>query len=481
MIRLSTLIEGLDFSVLGAPLSHHADRYISDIATRFEHAHENALFVCTRTVLRNGHPAAFSAYAAGCRVFVAERGLGLPPDATVLIVEESAEVLARLAARCYGDATRRLTVFGITGTAGKTSVVLRLAHILARAGHRVATLTDEGTAFEGLRTPQDAIVPDAAELGRRLAYFAHAGAEIVLLELSAYQLAQKSALYIPFTAVLLTNLDPDHRTEGYFRSPEAYRAAKESLLAGKAAFAVMPTACADLACAGKRICFGEGGDFSAACIRTDDDLVTHFTLCEGEMRTEIALRAIGTDAVENALAAAVLARIAGCTHGQIADALCDPIEIGRLECVVRSRGRTVFVDAGYTAEHVAHALTVLRAVTRGRLSVVVGSVGGRAQARRAPLARAALEHADFVYFTADNPDREPPEAVCAALLEAAPDKRRLVILPDREQAIRRAVSEMRPDDVLLLAGKGNEDYQLICGKRVPFCERAIAKSAMAHA
>jgi len=480
MIALSDLVMGLEYTVLGAPLTQWGDAPVADIITCSEQAGVNTVFVCTRTALRDGHNAARAAFAAGCRIFVAERGLGLAGDATVLIVEDCATVLSLLCARCYGEPVRGLTVLGITGTVGKTSVVYLLEHILRRAGHRVATLTDEGTLLNGVRTPRTAIVPDAPEIWRTLREFATVGADLVLLELSAYQLAQKSALHIPFTAVLLTNLYTERYAEAHFCSPEVYRAAKECLLASEAAFAVLPVSCAEIPTRAKRVCFGEGGDLFATDVHTDPAFVTHFTLCEGGIQTPITLPAIGTDACENALCAAALARIVGCTHAQIAAALAEGVVSGRLECIAHARQTAVFVDAGYTPMSIAHALATLRPLTRGRLSVLLGSVGGRAFARRAPLAVVALQYADFVYFTADNPDRESPEAICEELLAAAPDKRRLVLIPDREQAIRRAVADLRRGDVLLLAGKGNERYQLVCGVRVPFCERSITKDAMAH-
>ena len=478
-MRLFDLIEGLALEVRGARLAHRAACEIIDVVTDTAQASETTIFVCTRTALHDGHTRAYAAYSAGCRVFVAARGLGLPDDATVLVSEDCNEALAMLAARCYGHPARRLCVFGITGSAGKTSVAYLLAHVLRCSHRRVAVITDEGITVDGVHTPPDAIVPDAADLQRHLRNFANAGVECVVLEFSAYQLSQKVAFCIPFTAVLLTNFRENQPVESALRATPAYRTAKQSLLMADAAFAVVPTEQASFLTRGQRVTYGDGGDFTARDAYVDEALVTHMTLCEGADKIQISMPVARDIAVENALAAMALARIAGCSTEEIGRFLSEPIETGRMERICRYRERTVFVDSAYTADGVVHALEQLRRVCRGRLSVLLGAVGGRARSRRAPLARAAVRFADFVYFTADNPDYESPEEICAELASYVTGAGNYTVIPDRRAAITRAVHEMRPGDILLLAGKGNESYQLIFGRREPFSEREITKEAMA--
>jgi UDP-N-acetylmuramoyl-L-alanyl-D-glutamate--2,6-diaminopimelate ligase len=144
-----------------------------------------------------------------------------------------------------------------------------------------------------------------------------------------------------------------------------------------------------------------------------------------------------------------------------------------LECVGAYEGRYIYVDAAYTAEDLARALDALSPYTRGRSSVLIGSVGNRARVRRAPLGKAAAEHADLVYLTADDPDCEDPVAICEDMMEEIKDRERCCVIPDRRKAIERAVLEMRPGDTLLLAGKGGERFQLVCGRQEIFDEREI--------
>jgi UDP-N-acetylmuramoyl-L-alanyl-D-glutamate--2,6-diaminopimelate ligase len=151
-----------------------------------------------------------------------------------------------------------------------------------------------------------------------------------------------------------------------------------------------------------------------------------------------------------------------------------------MECLCASRGRAVFADAAYRPEDVEKALGLLRRHTAGKLTVLLGSVGGRAKARRAPLGRAAERGADLVYLTADDPDTENAEEICLEMAAGFSDPARYVILPDRRGAILRAVRELREGDVLLLCGKGAQQYQLIGGKQLPFCEKEIVEAAMAR-
>lgn len=486
-MTLRELFDNISYRLAGKCEPTCLGERVLSIVTRAEDATQGTLFVCVRTALGDGHDAAVAAYDSGCRCFLARHDLPLPSDAAILLADEPEALLGALAAKRLAHPARELTVFGIAGSAGKTSVALMTAAVLTRAGRRVATLTTDGARIGDTFVPADNVVPDAVKIQEFLRRAADAGVEFALLEFSSYALAQKSACSIPFAALLLTNLLADNVKEGACEGAAAHRDAERSLFAdADAPFLVLPTAHADLAAMtqSRRLLFGEGGDFYAeACQFYADEkgFGSRFTLGmpEGE-KIDVSLPVVGDLAVENAICTAVLARIAGLLPNEIAAGLADAVPDGRMECVAVKAGRYVFVDSAYEAKGLARALRVLRPHATRRLAVVMGSVGGRARFRRAPLGETAARLADAIYLTADDPADEDPMQICRDIeagIRATESNVRYAIIPDRAKAIARAVWEMRPGDVLLLAGKGSQQTQFLRGERVPFSERELVAEA----
>jgi UDP-N-acetylmuramoyl-L-alanyl-D-glutamate--2,6-diaminopimelate ligase len=253
------------------------------------------------------------------------------------------------------------------------------------------------------------------------------------------------------------------------------------LLQEQAAFAVLP---GDLPYAGRArvLALGKKGAAEVLECRVMQPLVgKRFLSCTvallGE-RVSFSLQSVASFHAENAAAAGLLARIAGVSAKEIAAALegfCVP---GRACCVSDASAPPVLTDSGYLPSHLEKLLRTLRPLTTGRLCVLLGSVGGRAYARRAALGRVAATYADFVYLTADDPDTEDVCAICAQMQEGIAERERTLVIPQREAAIRRAVCELRPGDVLLLFGKGGLDFQLIGGERAPLDEPGEVLAAL---
>ncbi len=475
---LTALFEGIEYRFASG--SANALPEIDDVITAPRPDARNTLYVCVNTPLRNGRTGMDAAYAAGCRAFLCTHDAFPGPDATVLLCADPEQVLGVLAARVHGHPARHLTVLGVSGSTGKSSVCLLLREVLVRAGKRVGTVTSDGVWMGEECTPHPVIVPDAADMQRILAKMVAHGVEIALLELSSYQLWHYAAAGTAFLAVALTNFTPRHIGRQEHASLQEYRMAKQRLLDCCAPFSVLPVG-APFQAVGRVLTFGEGGHFSACDVLHGNDsrhgFVSEFTLCAQGERVQISLPLLGEVFVENALIAAALARVVGLTLSQIADGLCASVAPGRMECVLFDRGRAIYVDSAFLPEDLSVVLEALRKRCTGRLSVLLGSVGGRAHYRRAPLGRTACEHADFVYLTADDPDAEEPTGICLEMQEGMSEPLRSVIVPDRRAAIVRAVREMRPGDVLLLAGKGSAAYQFVAGERLPFCERDIVALA----
>lgn len=479
-MKLFELIEDISYRLAGNPSKDCLAQEIKRVTADYRQSGEGTLFVCTCFATGDGHNSANAAYTAGCRLFLAERNLPLPDDAVVLVVENTKRLLGLLAARCYGHPARSLTVFGVTGTAGKSAIAHTLTALLRRAGRSVASLTTDGVDLNGTLRVADCIVPNGADIQAMLQEFFETGAEFAVLEFSSYMLSNHAHASIPFIALLLSNFAPTHIGKGQHPNLAAYRAAKASLFEGDAPFLAFPANFDDFSVpkrGERRLFFGKDGDLQALDTKPfmgKRGFGTRFTLClkNGE-KEDISLPVPGDNAVKNALAAASLALIAGLSLKEIVAGLSHHMPKGRLECVGSYEGRYVYVDSAYTGEDLARALETLRPYTKGRLSVLIGSVGGRARERRSSLGKAAADHADFVYLTADNPDSEDATVICEDIMRGMDDPLRCCIIPDRRQAIVRAVLEMRPGDTLLLAGKGGETYQLIRGKKERFSEREI--------
>lgn len=482
------LIRDISYRLVGNLNNDFLERDVERVTADPRQADEKTLFVCARFATGDGHNSVNAAYVAGCRLFLAERHLPtLPDDAAVLVVENTKKLLGELAARCCGHPARSLTVFGITGSTGKSAVAHTLTALLRRAGRSAAFLTTDGVDINGEPRPFGSVVPNGADIQAILKEFLDTGIEFAILEFSAYMLEHHAHTAIPFTALLLTNFDPTRKGNGLYPDPSVYRAVKASLFDGDAPFLVFPANFADFSVSkrgARRLCFGEDGDLQAIGAQPISEkrgFGTCFELClkNGE-KERVSLTVPGDNAVQNALAAASLALIAGLLLREIAAGLSDDAPHGRLECVGAYEGRYIYVDSAYTGEDLARALETLSPYTKGRLSVLIGSVGGRTRDRRAPLGKAAAEHADFVYLTADNPDCEDPIAICEDMMQGIEDRARCCVIADRSVAIERAVLEMRPGDTLLLAGKGGEHFQFIQGKRETFIEREIVLKALAH-
>ena len=470
-----------DLPLLRAPKDVGAE--ITRVVTSPREAGGHTLYVACKTALGNGRFGMEMAFARGCRAFLCANDAYPGEGASVWIAEDPERLLGTLAARLYGYPARGMTVLGITGSAGKSSVALQTVRVLRECGRRVSALTSDGLDLLGEQTYPSAVVPDAARIQEALWEMARAGTEIAVLELSSYQLAHFAAEEIPFTAVLLTNLSPRHIGHGEHESFDTYRAAKHMLLRAPSAFCVLPVG-QEVQTDTQVLRTGNGGDLWAEEVRSEwfpaKAPQTRFLLCDSTQKCEIILPVIGDFAIENALCTAALCRIAGLELSEIAAGLSKHPVKGRMECLFARQERLIYLDAAFLPQDLSRVLEVLRLITKGRLCVLLGSVGGRAKERRVALARVAEELADRVYLTADDPDAEDPAQICEQMRLAMREPMRATVLSDRRAAILRAVREMRPSDLLLILAKPYAIGQLVAGEYLPFDERVTVAEAIAE-
>ena len=456
----------------------------SDVVTDALSAGADTVFVACVTAIYDGHDMALTAYQRGCRHFVAERLLPLPSDAALLLTPDTREVLGELASRVQGYPARSLTVVGITGTHGKTATALLAAALLTGSGRKVALLTTDGTDIGDSFSPAGEIAPDAADLARFFRRAVAAGAEIAIVELSAYMLAHGATKGTPFTVVLCTDLAPRHIGKGEHADIAAYRAAKARLLGADAPVAILPVGLADFTPRGRVLRYGVGeidADFRVAEQGTHtvgSVEATSAVFYDGDAAYPIETPLFGVPYLHNLTAALALATILGEQPARLAGLTPAVRAAGRLDCICPAGGRRVCFDAAYEAEDLVTVLTTLRGVTKGKLSVLLGSVGGRAYARRAPLGAAALAGADFVYFTEDDRNGESARQIALDMVGENADSARYLVMTDRAAAIAAAVLDLRRGDTLLILGKPREETQLVHGKKQFFSDRRAVLDAI---
>jgi len=450
-------------------------------------ANEKALFVCIRGARFDGHALADRAYENGCRFFVAEKPLALPDDAFVVTVKDSRRTLAELSCIFYGHPSKKLRVIGITGTKGKTTTAHLVRGLLEGCGIPCGYIGTNGILYGGVTLPTLNTTPDPITLQKTLADMADDGMLAAVIEISSQALLQFRADGIRFESVLFTNLSLDHVGTNEHATFEDYKKCKHRLFTDfEASYAIWNAddpAHADMRCgavAKKQLFFSTNNtqaDYSAQRItpvREKSMLGIAFVLTHKGAQYPCTLPLVGTCNVSNAVAAiAVAAEVFSLPVKECAYTLSSLRVDGRSESYPLPSGATAVIDYAHNEESLRAILTSLREYTPRRLICLFGSVGERSQLRRRALGTVASSLADFSVLTSDNPGNEPPEQIIDEIASAFEDPLQYCKIPDRRHAIAYALTLTKKNDILLLAGKGHERYQLIGECKRPFHERAI--------
>lgn len=483
-MRLDKLIEASGVAVRAAMAWGQSE--INQIVYDSRAAGVDTLFVCIRGFSSDGHDFAMRAYEAGCRAFLAEAELSLPDDAVVLYCDNTRTALAEVSAAFYGFPARELTVIGITGTKGKTTTALMLAAILNENGIPTGYIGSNGVDFAGNHCDTKNTTPESLELHYYFDCMREAGCRAVVLEVSSQALYLDRVYGIRFEAVAFTNLAPDHIGGVEHPTFEHYRDCKKKLFdAYGATFAVgnADDSAAEYMfkdCFALRSSFGlESGEFHAEGITpfcADAELGVEFVLCHFAERQTVRLPMPGKFSVYNALCAVALANLLGVGMAESAAALARTFVRGRFEIVKTPLPAVFIIDYAHNGFSLESALTTLRAYRPRRLVCVLGSVGGRTVSRRAELGEVVSRLADMAILTADNPEFEDPIAICSAMREAFARDIPCETFADRAEAVKFAVETAERGDIVLFAGKGHEEYQLIRGGKIPFSERKLIET-----
>ncbi len=476
-------------AVPGGGRGEVADAEVTAVTLDSREVRPGGVFVAAAGTHRDGHAFVREALARGAAALALERPVPEAAGRLAILVPDGRRAAGCLASRLHGDPTARLAVTGITGTNGKTTTAFFLREMLAAAGEPAALL---GTIVydTGRRTvPAPLTTPDPAGLQALLAEALGAGRRHAVMEVSSHSLVQGRVEGTRFRVALLTNVTRDHLD--FHGTPEAYRAAKGLLFSGLGHGGTAVLNADDPASAAyaretraRTLLYGTGTRCDLRIARIGGGPAgTAVRLETPHGPIEAESRLLGRVNGWNAAAAAAAAVALGLPARAIAEGIARlPGVPGRLERAGAARGVEVLVDFAHTPAALSGALGSVREVARGRVLVVFGCGGDRDRGKRPEMAAIAERLADRVYATSDNPRSEDPEAildeVCAGFSREALATR-VAREPDRAAAIRRAVAEARPGDVVLVAGKGHETEQIVGSARLPFDDREEARAALA--
>ncbi len=477
---LSKIIERL-----GSLVKKHSvqeDVEIDCLSADSKNKGRNGLFICLNGKNADGHNFIEEARRNGAIALVAEREV--ETDLPVILVKDTRKALGSLASVFYGEPTKRLKVIGITGTNGKTTTSYMVASILRAGGKKVGVVGTLGVVYGEKKIPTDLTTPDPIELHRCFAEMLKEGVEYAVMEVSAHALYYNKVIGVSFSACIFTNFTQDHLD--FFSTMKVYKKAKLSLFSAD----TCPIAIVN----GDDVLGREIGDLRAKsgaetlfyALRSPADcfaIITHATLKSTDCMLNlndnlcrVRLPMIGEHNVYNALAAATCAEYLREGEG-ISEGLSGMEQVcGRLQSVVSYKGAEIFVDFAHTPDGLAKSLDTLKAYCQGRLVCLFGCGGNRDKSKRPIMGETVAKRADFALITSDNPRYEDPLDIISGIeLGYRRFSTRYVIIPDRKKAMEYALGVLRKGDILLIAGKGGEEYQEIMGIKYPFNDQDMVE------
>ncbi len=436
------------------------------------------LFVAVRGFASDGHRFIPMAVEKGCAAVLCEEA----PEADVpyILTDDSRLGLALAGRNFYRDPSREMTVIGITGTNGKTTTSILVKQILEKAlGARVGLVGSISNMIGDQEFHTEHTTPESSDLQALFRQMADAGCSHCVMEVSSHSLVLHRVAGTHFAVGLFTNLTQDHLD--FHHTMDEYALAKSLLfpMCERAAAnvdddwtgIVMKDAPRPLYTFSAR---SDSADLTARDIRLSPSGVRFCALEKGEL-VRVSLGLPGRFSVYNALAALACARMLGIPLKDAAEALADAHGAkGRVEPVPTDGDYSIFIDYAVTPDAIENVLKTLRDITPGRLVMLFGCGGDRDRKKRPIMGRIAADLADFVIVTSDNPRTEKPEDIIAEILPGVEQgKAPYKVICDRVEAIRWAIENHRDGDVILLCGKGHEDYQIIGHEKIHMDEREI--------
>ena len=493
MKTVAQLVEVLENGVCRG----NKEREITNLSTDSRKIKANGLFICLRGAHVDGHKFVDSAMANGAVAIICDHYLDAFPELTQIIVADTVMAMQAMVPFFYDYPARSLRMIGVTGTNGKTTVTHMIAHILEDAGYCVGIIGTVNIVINGVSEPVHNTTPDVDLLQNTLFRMREAGVTHVVMEVSSHALALGRVAGCKYDTAVFTNLTQDHLD--FHKTMDNYAAAKAKLFA--------------------MVAESEGNEAKAAVINSDDsyskvmqDPVLHShcrLLTYGQNKdaalyiSDVAISAQGAKGtlhysgqqwpftiqssgmfnVYNSLAAVGAALMEGIAMPQVLDSMASFIAVaGRFERVDEGQNFTVIVDYAHTPDGLENILRTAREITDGRVLLAFGCGGDRDAKKRPIMGGVAAKLADSIIITSDNPRSENPEQIVrevyAGAQQNASAKVAIACEVDRAAAIHKIIDQAQPGDVVLIAGKGHETYQILNSGTIHFDDREVARKAL---
>ena len=477
------LLKDLEYEIVCGSV----DRNVNELVYNTAKVTKDSLFVCIKGAAFDSHEAAASAAENGAAVIVAERAVDVPEGTTVVLVKDTRYALALLSAAYFDYPAKKLKVIGITGTKGKTTTTFMIRSILEHAGIRTGLIGTIETIIGERHIPACNTTPESYTIQEYFAEMVKAGCQVVVMEVSSQGLKLHRTAGILFDIGIFTNLAPDHIGPNEHESFEEYLECKGRLFrqCETGIVNIDDEHCMEVleghTCRLETYGFSEKADLRASdvsLIHRPGYLGVAYHV-SGLMNFDVEIDLPGSFSVYNSLVS-----IAVCRHFQIPEkdmleALAVVQTKGRIEKVKVSDEFTLMIDYAHNAMSLESLLTTLKEYHPKRLVCLFGCGGNRSRLRRFEMGEVSGRLADLTVITSDNPRFEEPQAIIDDIrtgIEKTDGK--FVEIPDRKEAIRYVIEHGEPGDVIVLAGKGHEDYQEICGVKYPMDERVLIREIL---
>lgn len=487
-MKLQEIMHNVQFSLYRDNWDSIKDNDILDITYNSSNSKPGFIFIALVGETVDGHNYALDAYNRGCRIFILQHDLDeLHDDCIKIIVENTRTTLSRISANFFRNPSKELTIIGITGTKGKTTVTNYISTVLNSAGVNTGVIGTNGTFYNGKFEKTVNTTPESYELHRLFRTMLDEGVKAVTMEVSSGGLMMHRVDDVDFDIAIFSNLSEDHIGPKEHPSFEHYLSCKAKLFT-MCRYGIIN--CDDpyaneiiknATCHIDTFSINNESNLHATDIEYSNSLSSigvDFNVQTSKGKTKFHICSPGTFSIYNALAVIGVCRRLGIDSQTVVDALSDAKVDGRVQVLPALPYATIIIDYAHNGMSLETILNTLKEYKPNRILCLFGSVGGRTVGRRKELGDVAAKYCDISVLTSDNPDFEDPlniiKDIEASFINTGA---KYIIEPDREKAIKKIIHLAQEGDIVLLAGKGHEKYQLIKGERVPFDEAKIATNA----
>lgn len=484
-MRLTELLKNLEYKCEQGSL----DTDVRSVVFDSRKAEKDSLFICIKGAVSDGHKYAQEVVEKGTSVLVVQDDVTVPEQVTVIKVPDSRYAMACISAAWFGHPAEKMKVIGITGTKGKTTTTYLVKSILENAGHKVGLIGTIEAIIGDKAIPAANTTPESYIVQQYFAQMVEAGCDSVVMEVSSQGLMLHRTAGFLFDLGIFTNIEPDHIGPNEHKDFEDYIHCKGMLFKQCRVGIVnaddehLENVLEGHTCELETFGFSEKADLRAKDLHlvTGKGTLGIAYQAEGLMDFPVEIDLPGKFSVYNSLTAIAICRHFGVSVENIQKALKAAKVKGRIEMVKISDAFTLMIDYAHNAMSLESLLTTLREYRPTRLVCLFGCGGNRSKLRRYEMGEVSGRLADLTIITSDNPRNEEPQAIIDDIkIGIGRTEGEYVEIADRKEAIAYAIHHGQPGDIIVLAGKGHEDYQEIKGKKYPMDERDLIREILAE-